>query len=234
MPRPSGRSLARWFTPDAMISEIQRGVAIGLAVSVPVGPIGLLVMRRSVRDGKLAGFVSGLGAATADLFCGLVAALGLAAITLLVQNHTTLLRVVSGLVLLAMGIHVVRTSPPLDSRQPIHERRLVRAYFSTCALTLANPMTFVGMMFVSAAAGVGSGGMTAMATIVLGLGIFLGSALWWLTLSFSSGWLGRKLGSKTLHVLNLIAGSIIVAFGVYQLADAASVWLRHAPLLQPA
>ncbi|PTY05877.1 lysine transporter LysE [Opitutaceae bacterium EW11] len=212
-----------------MISQFQRGIAIGLAVSVPVGPIALLVMRRSVRDGRLAGFISGLGAATADLLCGTVAAFGLAALTMLVQHHTPLLQIIGGLVLIAMGVHVVRSSPPLDSKQPIHERRLIRAYFTTCALTLANPMTFVGMMFVSAAAGVGSGELSTLATIVLGTGIFLGSAVWWLTLSFSSGWLGRKLGAKTLHVVNLIAGAVIVVFGVYQLVDAATSWLRHSP-----
>lgn len=209
-----------------MFEEVQRGFLIGLAVSVPVGPIALLIMRRSLIDGRLAGFVSGLGAATADLICGLVIALGLTAITLMIEHHVIALRLVGGLFLIGMGIHTLRAKTPLDTKRPTHERNLWTAYWTTGLLTLANPLTFLGMTFVGAAAGVGTGKLSALYTGLLALGISAGSATWWFCLCCVSVWVGRKLGGKLLHAVNLVAGVIIVAVGVFQISELAGAFLK--------
>lgn len=210
-----------------MFGELRQGFFIGLAVSVPVGPIALLIMRRSLVDGHLAGFISGLGAATADLVCGLAIALGLTAITLAAEHHIFTLRLVGGLFLIGMGVHTLRAKEPLHVQRPIHERNLWTAYWTTGLLTLANPLTFLGMTFVSAAAGVGAGKLSPAHTLSLASGISLGSATWWLTLSFLATWAGRKLGGKLLHTINLVAGVIIVAVGVFQISELATSFLRH-------
>jgi threonine/homoserine/homoserine lactone efflux protein len=202
------------------VSEFRQGILIGFAVSIPVGPIALLIMRRSISDGKLAGFVSGLGAATADLLCGTASVLGLSAITLMVQSHGSILQLIGGLMMLVLGVQTIRSTPPLNSPRPIHAPNLFLAYGSTCALTLANPMTLAGMAFVAAAAGVGSAPTDLGSTAWIACGIFFGSAAWWLVLSSSAGWLGRKLGNGTLRVINLGAGVLIAAFGVFQLVKA--------------
>ena len=202
-------------------SEFRQGFLIGLAVSIPVGPIALLVMRRSISDGKLAGFVSGLGAATADLLCGTASVLGLSAITLMAESHGPVLQLIGGVMMLVLGVHTVRSTPPLNSPRPIHAPNLLLAYASTCALTLANPMTLAGMALVAAAAGVGKGPPDVWSTVWIASGIFARSAAWWLVLSSSAGWLGRKLGNRTLRVINLGAGVLIAAFGVFQLVRAA-------------
>ncbi len=207
----------------AMLPELKQGMVIGLAVSVPVGPIALLIMRRSLRDGKLAGWVSGLGAATADAIAGTIAALGLSAVMSLIEDHALLLRLFAGVVLILLGLHTLRARVPLDSKRPIHARNLVTAFFSTGALTLANPMTFFGMMFVSAAAGVGTRELTPVNTAFLITGILASSATWWLVLSTGAGWLGKRLGPNTLHVINLVAGAVIISIGVYQLAEVVSL-----------
>jgi threonine/homoserine/homoserine lactone efflux protein len=210
-----------------MITEFKQGLVVGLAVSVPVGPIALLIMRRSLRDGKLAGFVSGLGAATADCISGVVAAFGLSAITSLIEHHTSLLRLVAGVILLAMGVHALRAKTPLDSKRPIHERNLLRAYFGTGGLTIANPATFLGMTFVSAAAGVGSRELSVFNTGIFAAAIFVSSATWWLILSWSAGWMGKRCGPNLLKFLNFIAGSIIIVVGAYQLADVVAEHFWH-------
>lgn len=200
-----------------MVEELIRGFVVGITVSIPVGPIALLIMRRSLLDGRHAGILSGLGAATADLICGVAIALGLTVITRTIELHPHLVRLIGGVLMIGMGIHTIFSRTASDVKRPVHERNLAIAYFSTALLTLANPLTFMGMTFVAAAAGVGSGELSPAKTGFLVVGISLGSALWWLSLSCSAAWLGRKLGARTLHVINVWAGSLIIAFGFFQL-----------------
>lgn len=209
-----------------MIAEFKQGIVIGLAVSVPVGPVALLIMRRSLLDGKTAGFVSGVGAATADCICGVIAALGLAALTSVIEHHMPTLRLFAGCVLIVIGVYIMKAKTPLESRRPIHERNLFTAYFSTAGLTLASPMTFLAIMSISAAAGVGTGELSHINTGSLLTGIFIGSTFCWTLLSLSAGWLGKRLGSNVLRVTNLISAGIVIVVGAYQLADviAAHFW----------
>ena len=200
-----------------MFDELIRGFIVGLTVSIPVGPIALLIMRRALLDGRLAGILSGLGAATADLICGIAIAVGLTAITKTVELHPDLMRLIGGVLMLGMGLHTIFSKSSGETKRPVHERNLAIAYFSTAVLTLANPLTFMGMTFVGAAAGVGGGELSPALTGFLVAGISLGSATWWMLLSCSAAWLGRKLGTRTLDVINVWAGSLIVAFGLFQL-----------------
>lgn len=210
-----------------MWEELIRGFVVGLTVSIPVGPIALLIMRRSMLDGRLAGILSGLGAATADLICGLAIALGLTVITKTIELHPHLMRLVGGVLMIGMGIHTLLSKTSVEAKRPVHERNLAIAYFSTAALTLANPLTFMGMTFVGAAAGIGGGELSPTMTGLLVAGISLGSATWWMTLSCSAAWLGRKLGNRTLHVINLWAGLLIVAFGLFQMGMLVKGYLPH-------
>lgn len=197
------------------------GILIGFSVAAPVGPIALLILRRTLNEGRLAGLISGLGAATADLLCGLVAAFGLSAITAMIENHRDSLQLAGGIFMLALGVLTFRAKDPAAANRPLHERNLFLAYLFTFLLTMSNPLTLLGMVGVVAAAGVGGPEHTLGEAIVLGGGIFLGSALWWSILCGFAGWLGRKLGNHTLHVLNMVAGALIAGFGLWQLGALA-------------
>lgn len=205
-----------------MLPALPTGFIIGFSVAAPVGPIALLIMRRSLNEGRLSGFVSGLGAATADLVCGLTAALGISAITSLITSHHAALQLVGGLFMIWLGVHAFKAKDPTTATQrPLHERNLFLAYLFTFLLTLSSPLTLVAMMGVVAATGVGGPAYSHLDTVILGGGIFLGSATWWLLLTSLAGWLGRKLGHQVLHVINMIAGGIIVGFGLWQLVSLA-------------
>jgi len=209
-----------------MFPALLTGIIIGFSVAAPVGPIALLIMRRSLNEGRLAGFISGLGAATADLFCGLTAALGLSAITTLINSHRSSLQLVGGIFMIWLGIHAFRAKDPVSATQrPLHERNLFLAYVFTFLLTMANPLTLLGMVGVVAAAGVGGPAYSHTDTVVLGGGIFIGSASWWLILSHLAGWLGHKLGHHVMHVINMVAGALIVGFGAWQLVSLLYRWL---------
>ena len=209
-----------------MFFALLTGILIGISVAAPVGPIALLIMRRSLNEGRLAGFVSGLGAATADLVCGLAAALGLSAITTVINSHRSSLQLAGGIFMIWLGVHAFRAKDPATAAQrPLRERNLFLAYIFTFLLTMANPLTLLGMVGVVAAAGVGGPAYSPADTVVLGGGIFVGSASWWLLLSNLARWLGRRLGPHVLHVINMVAGALIVGFGAWQLVSLLWRWL---------
>lgn len=201
-----------------MTSTLIKGIVIGFAVAAPVGPIALLILRRSINESRLSGFVSGIGAATADLVCGIIATLCLTWVTAMIDSHRALFQLGGGIFMVWFGIHAFRAkSVDTSSKRPIHERNLFQAWLFTLLLTLSNPMTLLGMVAVVAAAGVGGPAHTLTQTAVLNTGIFTGSLAWWTLLSGCAAWFGRRLGNKTLHVLNMVAGVVILGFGTWQL-----------------
>jgi threonine/homoserine/homoserine lactone efflux protein len=205
------------------VDPLIKGTIIGFSIAAPVGPVGLLCIRRSLEGGRLAGFVSGLGAATADTFYGLIAAFSLTALTDLLIAHRTTLQIVGGLFLLYLGIHTLRSHPPsaVAGARARPAPSLTAAYFSTLVLTATSPVTILAFLGIFAGLGVGGSAGNAFGAFRLVLGVFLGSAIWWLVLSSSAQWLGRKLQHGGLRALNIGAGLVITTFGLWQLAQLA-------------
>lgn len=195
-----------------------KGLFMGFCIAAPVGPIGLLCIRRSITDGRTAGFVSGLGAATADAVYGLIAALGLTVIMHFLLDHRVAIQGFGGLFLLYLGWSLMRTKTPAFAAGAIPARSLATAYVSTFALTLANPATILSFIAIFAGLGLDVNTAGSLSAAFLVGGVFLGSAAWWLILSTSAHWLGGKVAAQRLHVLNLLSGSLIAVFGLWQLA----------------
>lgn len=199
-----------------------QGLLIGVAIAAPVGPIGLLCIRRSIIDGRLAGFVTGLGAATADACYGLIAALGVSTVTTLLLRHAHLIQLLGGAFMLYLGAHVLRSRLPDGEERPAHAPSLHAAYFSTFGLTLANPVTIVAFIGIFSALGIGlapTGKLWSASQLVSG--VFLGSCAWWLLLSSGASWIAGRINNGVVRIINYVAGGIIVAIGVYELAQLA-------------
>jgi threonine/homoserine/homoserine lactone efflux protein len=195
-----------------------KGMAIGLAISAPVGPIGLLCIRRSMLEGRLAGLFTGLGAATADALYGLIAVLGLSVVTTLLLAHTTAIHWAGGVFLIYLGIHMLRAKPPVLTAGTNRTPNLGVAYFSAVFLTLANPITILA--FIGIFSGLGISLSTAgnpWNTGSLVLGVFLGSCSWWLCLSSGASWISGRLNPNNLHKISVGAGSLIIAFGCWEI-----------------
>lgn len=193
-----------------------KGIVMGFCIAAPVGPIGVLRIRRSVTNGRLTGFVSGLGAATADALYGFIAALGLTAVTLFLLEYRGSLQFFGGLFLVYIGYRLVRMPRKLSAAGPVETRTLASAYGSTLALTIANPATILSFIGIFAGLGIGTAATGIAPGALLVTGVFLGSATWWLLLSTGASWLGAKLHPNRLHAVNVISGSIIIAFGAWQ------------------
>jgi threonine/homoserine/homoserine lactone efflux protein len=194
-----------------------QGLLIGFSIAAPVGPIGLICIRRSLTAGRLAGLVSGLGAATADALYGIVAALGLTAVTNLLVAYQRPLQFVGGLFLVYLGLAIMRSTPATTATSTPPTATLSAAYFSTLLLTLANPVTVLSFLGIFAGLGLLGNAHAPSAAFALVLGVFLGSAAWWLLLSTSAAALGARLQSGGLRLLNLTSGALIAAFGLWQL-----------------
>jgi threonine/homoserine/homoserine lactone efflux protein len=199
-----------------------KGLVIGLAIAAPVGPIGLLCIRRSLAQGKLAGFVTGLGAAAADGAYGAIGAFGITAISALLVDQQRWLALAGGLFLIWLGIAGIRRSPASEAAAPTRNARDLAGYFfSTFALTLTNPATILSFAAVFAGLGLGAaaaGGMTAGsigAALIMIAGVFFGSAAWWLFLSGAIGWLRTRLGPGLMTWINRLSGLILVGFGLF-------------------
>lgn len=210
--------------------ELLRGGVLGLAIAAPVGPIGILCIKRTLAQGWPVGLATGLGAATADGIYGCVAGLGLTAIAGFLVAQQTGLKLFGGLFLLYLGVQTLRRQPPArDSGEPetaagaASARSLAMAYGSTLGLTLTNPATILS--FVAILSGFGLAETARSQAISLMVGIFCGSALWWLLLSGLTHHLRRRLPAQFLRWINGASGLILIAFGSLALLSSLSARL---------
>lgn len=193
-----------------------KGLILGFSIAAPVGPIGILCIRRTLAYGMSFGFVSGVGTATADAIYGAIAAFGLTAATRFLLDYQLYLKVVGGFYLLYLGIKILMSKPSISTTQ-VRDTSLTAAYISAFLLTLTNPMTI--LMFAAIFTGFGIGGINGdyylSSTMVLG--VFLGSLLWWLFLSSITTILRTTFDYRKLRFTNIGSGLIITGFGVVTL-----------------
>jgi len=198
------------------MSFLLKGLAIGFCIAAPVGPIGVLCIRRSLAEGMAIGFSTGLGAATADAAYGAVAAFGLTAISDFLVGQKFWLGLIGGIFLCYLGVRTF-ISKPAEQAANVQGRGLTGAYASTLFLTLTNPMTILSFIAVFAGVGFGTGKSYGNASILV-LGVFVGSAAWWLILSSGVGLLRSRVNANWMRTVNRLSGAVICAFGVYALS----------------
>lgn len=206
-----------------MLPLFFKGLAIGFSIAAPVGPIGILCIRRTLVQGRLCGFLTGLGAATADAFYGLLAALGLASLSGLLSGGwiSQAMRLGGGLFLLWLAWTTLRPKPTGSGEDPSAPVRPVRgllgAYATALLLTLTNPMTI--MSFAAIFAGLGLGvAESSLGAVAMVAGVFAGSCLWWLLLSGGTGLFGAVLSAKARWI-DLASGFVLAAFGLVALGS---------------
>jgi len=200
----------------ARMSFLLKGLAIGFCIAAPVGPIGVLCIRRSLAEGMLIGFATGLGAATADAAYGAVAGFGLTAISDFLVGQRFWLGFLGGIFLCYLGVRTF-FSKPAEQAANAQGRGLAGAYVSTLFLALTNPMTILSFVAVFAAFGLGAATNYTNASVLV-LGVFLGSAAWWLILSGGVGLLRSRINAVWMQAVNRLSGAIITGFGIYSLA----------------
>lgn len=195
-----------------LIELFTRGLVIGFAVAAPVGPIGTLVISRTLTAGRLSGLATGLGAAVADTLYGCVGAFGLTFISNFLMGYALWTKLLGGLCLCYLGIKTLRTRPK-ESGSATSRVRLAVAFSTTVLLTLANPVTILMFMAVFAGLGFGSGSGTYGAAGVVVAGVFTGSTLWWLILTEGLSLLNHRLAPGSMRWINLGSCALLFLFG---------------------
>ena len=213
------------FHPDFFV----KGIMIGFAIAAPVGPIGVLCIRRTLLNGVASGLASGTGAALADCLYGAIAAFGLTAIAAFLQEYTTWLQLVGGGFLIALGARIALQKPHKEDeirhpRKDWHSlKEIAGDFLSTFLLTLTNPATILSFVAIFAGLGLVSDSENPDYNVsaLMVLGVFLGSLMWWCILSGGIGIFRHKLDRKALRFTNLLSGIIIGGFGALVLAHLA-------------
>ncbi len=202
-------------------SFLLRGLVIGFSIAAPVGPIGVLCIRRTLAEGRAAGLLSGLGAATADAIYGFIAGFGLTYVSNILVGYQFWIRLLGGLFLCYLGLRTF-VSKPAESPDHVKGEGLLRDYASTFFLTLTNPMTIISFAAVFAGLGIGSAAGNYGSATFLVLGVFAGSAAWWLILSGGVSIFRSKFSPRSLGWVNKAAGIVILGFGVLAILSLRS------------
>lgn len=197
------------------MTALLSGLGIGFAVAAPVGPIGMLCMRRTLQAGGASGLATGLGAAAADASYGVVVASGLSLTGWLV-SHSTELTLVGSALLIWLGIRAVCASlarARTESASPAsHATSRGAAFASTFALTATNPTTILGFIGVITALGPSAAGSGAAFLLVLG--VFLGSMLWWVLLVTLVCGVREIVSATWFGWIDLATGLVLIATGL--------------------
>ena len=203
----------------ATLGLLFRGVLVGFTIAAAVGPISLLVVRRTIAHGRGYGLASGLGVATADATYGGIAAFGLTAVSGLLIAARPALGLVGGGVIVVLGLRTIRSRPGAVARAA-ERPGLTAAYGSIYALTMTNPMTVLSFVAIFAGLGFAAGATSLPDAAALTLGVGAGSGLWWVVLTAVVAWLRGKVSTAGLAWVNRLAGAALVAFGLVAIAVA--------------
>lgn len=199
------------------LSFLMKGIILGITIAAPVGPIGILCIRRTLQFGRFSGFFSGLGAAVADTFYGLITAFGLTFISSFLIAQQFWLRLIGGGFLLCLGAKMFFTRRQEHQKEVTH-KTLLSDFISTFFLTITNPMTILAFVAIFAGLGLSDMHENYWNALELVFGVFVGSTVWWLILCEGITLFRKRLNQTVMVWINRIAGLIIAAFG-------AGIWI---------
>ncbi|MBS0653571.1 MAG: LysE family transporter [Verrucomicrobia bacterium] len=190
-----------------------KGIIVGFCIAAPVGPIGILCIKRTLHAGRLSGLACGLGAACADAMYGIIAGFGLTGVSSMLLSYQNWFQALGGLFLLYLGFKIFREKLA-KTEASIKEKGKFKDFSSTFILTLTNPLTILSFMAIFAGLGLVEGSIQISKSVQLVAGVFLGSALWWLILAELVTLFRKRVGEKLLLWINRTAGILIFLFGL--------------------
>lgn len=202
------------------INFFLKGIILGFSIAAPVGPIGILCIRRTLEYGRFSGLFSGLGAAAADTIYAIIAAFGLTLVSSFLIEGQLWLRLFGGCFLLYLGWKTFSAKPKEKSKEVTHST-LLNDFVSTFLLTITNPMTILAFVGVFAGLGLSSIQGSYLDASTLVFGVFLGSAFWWLLLSEGITLFRKNVSQNVMLWINRIAGVCIMIFGFAALLSLA-------------
>ncbi len=198
---------------DMFLTLIAKGILIGLLVSVPLGPIGVLVIQRTVNKSRIAGLLSGMGAALSDTLYAIIAGFSLTFVIDFIRGHEILFQSVGAMVVLALGIHIFFKNPVTDLRRNrLRGNTHFQDVISSFLITVSNPLTVFVFLAVFTSSGVAVSLEKPYYSFFVILGILLGAFIWWFSLSGIVSLFRHKMNLRVLWWINKTAGAAIILF----------------------
>ncbi len=194
-----------------------KGILIGFLIAAPVGPIGILCIRRTLSGSYTLGLLTGLGAALADTVYGAIAGFSLAGIADFITQNNFYLRLFGGILLAWIGVTIFRAPSRETKLKKTEEETIFRAFTSAFFLTLSNPITLLVFAAAFAAMGIAPVSGSVSQAFVLVLGVSVGASVWWLSLSTAVHLMHHKLSDKQLLWINRSSGVMLIGFSAYML-----------------
>ena len=206
-----------------------KGLIVGLLVSIPLGPIGVLCIQRTLNKGRRSGFISGLGASSADAIFALIASLGLTIVINFVREHQQYFQIAGGLIVLYIGFKIFSTNPVKQLKlQRMNKTMLSHDYMSVFLLTVSNPLAIMLFIGIMAAINVANESLSVFQVFFFLAGIFTGSASWWFLLAFLANRFRKRIRLRSIWWMNKITGTAVFIFGLFVLI---SLWILKEPFI---
>ncbi|HAF30598.1 MAG TPA: lysine transporter LysE [Bacteroidales bacterium] len=192
-----------------------KGLIVGFLASIPLGPVGILCIQRTINKGRFPGIISGMGSATVDALFAFIAAFGLTYIINFIEEQQFYIQLIGGAVMILLGVKIFNTNPIKQIRRHRQKKnKLVEDYLSVFILTLSNPLAIFLFVAAFASFGLVTSKDSSLKSWMIISGVFLGAMLWWGTLTFFVDLFRKKFRLKQLWWINKIAGVLVIVFGI--------------------
>lgn len=194
---------------------IIRGLAIGILISAPMGPIGMLCIQRTLDKGKFPAFFTGVGAALSDIFYCLLTGLGLSFITDFIETHQILLKIIGSLVIIAFGIYLIKKNPSRSLKKPTAQSNtywsdIVSGFF----LTLSNPLILFFIIGLFARFNFMLPEFKYYHYIVGYLSIFIGALIWWFTITTAVNKVRAHFNIRSMKIVNRVIAILLIVMAI--------------------
>lgn len=218
------------YIPNPLIIPV--GLVIGVLVAAPVGPVNVLCIQRAIERGFWGGLAAGMGSMLGDGLIALFAGLGVGAISGAVQSHRMAIEIIGGLAFLAFGAKLIATPPRISTSTELHEGRETLRDFvwdipQTFFLTISNPGAVLGLFAIFGGVSTFVEVSSTIDVLLMVASIMSGSLMWWIGLSKLISLHRHRIDSSRLHVVNKVAGFLLVIFGFVLLGEAGYKWLYY-------
>jgi len=197
------------------IEILLKGIILGLTVSMPLGPIGIVLINRTIKRGMLSGFFSGLGLASADTLLAILSGIGYTVIMAFIKEERFIVSIIAGLIIIGVGLKVLLSNPVKDLRnREKANKSLWRDYYSVFVLSISNPYTI--FIFVAFFSGVHINGNIRPERVPFFLipGVFIGAIAWWFFLSYFVSRFKKKIRLRVIVRVNMVAGIVVIVIGI--------------------
>jgi len=198
-----------------MLTTLLKGFIVGLGASIPLGPLGVLCVQKTLSKGRNSGFITGLGASFSDTLYAAISLLGLAFIENLIDKNRDMVMIIGGAIIIYIGIRIFFTNPIKQIRQKNTNKKHVQDFVEAFLMTVTNPGSIFLILGLLAAVGINinDNAVRPSVTFIL-LGVFLGTVTWWFTLSTGINLFRKKFRIRQLVMINRISGTVMGVLGV--------------------